>query len=222
MTCDNISSFSVLFFSCIAVHAEFVEICERNYIRVLQHTSRKPTVTRTNKSYPSFLMSTGIPPARGQLRVGLDSGAEDARVDIGEGYDEPDAPLVQEKHASAVKVKPIGKVHTGRLRANIEEEEEGYGGFCNALVYLLKGPVRQYTFTLHIRFIDILHTCTFLKIDGRSFKYFSLGKVYFLFNNNFTQGSRNKSWGECPASLSLNETLFNIILSQLLIQLHVQ
>ena len=47
----------------------------------------------------------------------------------------------KEEHASRVKVKPIGKVHTGRLSTKIEEEDEGYGGFCNALVYLLKGVV---------------------------------------------------------------------------------
>ena len=85
------------------------------------------------------MRNVGIPSIRGKSRVGVDSGTDD--VDGIEETDGAGTPLFKEEHASRVKVKPIGKVHTGRLSTKIEEEDEGYGGFCNALVYLLKGVV---------------------------------------------------------------------------------
>ena len=147
----------------IDTHHAFVSMCKANEIKFKKRRRHTPHQAKSTKGIPphptsQVLFSKEAQPLLDTQTNGveLDSGTVtiiDPRS--GRGFDEVDDGDMDVMHAGSIKVKPLNKVCTGRLKAN-RDDDEGYGGFWSAVSYLMRKMVCQLFTVLYCTTIIIL------------------------------------------------------------------
>ena len=135
----------------VVTYSLFKEMCETNHLKRRKKLLKRTKRIRHHAKPPHLKISTrGIPPdprvlytKRGRLQIKPneqdETDSETARIVEADSADEPDGD-VEEMYSGSSEDKPLGGVRTGRLKAH-EDDDEGYGGFFNAVGYLIRRMV---------------------------------------------------------------------------------